>query len=321
MLNETEYRDLIVRYLNNPQDESLHAAVMSFRSESAEQENYFLEMEKVWMLSARSASLENINPKKSAKDFKKALAETTKKTNSTWHWIGRVAAVIALAFAGLWLYNSSTEEVFVVRNTHQNQIDTVAFPDGSRVILSESSELKYSNKFNAQNRDMYLTKGKAFFKIKKDPNHPFRVKMGESTVSVVGTSFNINLSNQKIDLDVKTGKVIFSPYQEGTASVLIAGQALTYDIQKKEYNARLSQNSDSWLTKELVFVDTPLEEVCKQLSEYYETNITLQHSKSTAKKLNATFTNQSLANVLTLLNETYNIKIKKENNQIILITP
>ena len=321
MLNETEYLDLIVGYLDNPEDEKRHSDVLSFRSQSVEHDNYFLEIEKVWSNSAKSSVLETIDVKNSTKRFRKSLSQSTRNSKNNWYLLSRVAAVFALALFGLWLYKLNSDEFYIIRVTQQHQIDTVSLPDGSKVILSENSGLKYSNKFNKDQRDIYLTKGKAFFKIKKDPDHPFKVKMGESEVLVVGTSFNLSLTTQKIDLDVKTGKVVFSPNKNGASSILTKGQALTYHIQRKEMTMRLSQNADSWLTKELVFVDTPLEEVCKQLSAYYKINISLKENKGANKKLNATFTDQTLENVLVLLNETYNIKIRKENNQIILINP
>jgi transmembrane sensor len=145
--------------------------------------------------------------------------------------------------------------------------------------------------------------------------------MGQSDVVVLGTSFNLKLTINTIELSVKTGRVQFSPYYNGATSILIAGQALSYDLQKKELMAKPADNSDSWLTKELVFVDTPLEEVCKQLTDYYGIVIKLDNKKHAAKKLNAKFTDQPLDDVLLVLNETYGIKINKEQNQIHLITP
>jgi len=321
MLNETEYLDLIVRYLNNPQDEKLQGEMLSFRSKSTAHENYFLEIERVWTNSARSAPLETIDAKQSAKRFRQTLTHVSAGKNKAWRWLSGIAALMALALVGLWNYSSNLEDVYIVRTTQAHQIDTVNLPDGSKVILAENASLKYADKFNQSQRNVHLIKGKAFFNIKKNQAHPFKVKIGESEVIVVGTSFNINLTTQRIDIDVKTGKVIFSPHKDAASSILTKGQALTYNIQRKEMTTRLAQNADSWLTKELVFVDTPLEEVCKQLTNYYGVEIKIQNDKHTAKKLNANFKNQSLDDVLLILNETYNIKINKEHNQIKLITP
>ncbi len=321
MLNEPEYLDLIVRYLNNPQDEELHSAVSSFRAKSTEHEKYFLEIEKVWSVSEKSFVLNSNDLKSSVKSFNKSLKLIAKPKNSAWHWIGRVAAIIAIAVAGLWVYKSTDKEEYIVKQTHSNQLDTLALPDGSKIILAENSGVKYSEKFSKEDRTITLTQGQAFFEIARDTKHPFKVKMGQSEVMVLGTSFNIKLSKDNIDLDVKTGKVKFSPYEGGTSSILTKGQGLTYERTLDKLSSRSSQNADAWYTKQLVFVDTPLDEVCKQLSTYFNTTIKLEGKHRSAKKLNATFTNQSLENVLILLNETYNIKIEKQNTQIILSTP
>jgi transmembrane sensor len=317
---QPEYQDLIIRYLNDPQNEKLHDAVTSFRSKSIDQENYFLEMEKLWLLSSKSAALVGTNKEKSANALKSILTQSSKSNRSYWYWIGRIAAIITIISVGVLVYNLKSDEVFLVKETLANQIDSVALPDGSKVILAENSVLKYAEKFNTNDRNVHLIKGEAFFKIAKDPKHPFKVIIDQSDVAVLGTSFNIKIANNKIDLGVITGKVLFRPYQNGATSILVAGQALTYDVLKKEFLTKTSQNANAWLTKELIFVDTPLEEVCKQLSNYFDADIKLKNNKRVVKKLNATFKAQSLDQVLEILKETYNIKISKENNQINLTT-
>lgn len=321
MLNEPEYLDLIVQYLNNPQDENLHRAVETFRTESADQEKYFFEIEKIWNLSNKSSRLDGVNKKQAEQHFRHALRNITPNSFSLMKWVSSVAATILVVGIGYWFYNSANSSTLITKQTFANQQDSVMLVDGSKIILAANSKIKYPKAFNSDSREIYLSKGRAFFKIAKDPKHPFRVLMGESKVSVLGTSFNIDYSQSKIDLDVKTGRVIFSPYQNGTSSILTAGQALTYNIQKREFTARLSQNSDSWLTNELVFVDTPLEDVCKQLSDYYKTDIKLETNQQMVKKLNATFKHNSLNEVLEVLKVTYGLTIQRNKENVILKTP
>ena len=145
--------------------------------------------------------------------------------------------------------------------------------------------------------------------------------MQKSNVTVLGTSFNIDISSTEVNVGVKTGRVFFSPYLSNVSAILSAGQGLTYNIPTKEIINKTAQNSDSWLTNELVFVDTPLEDVCRQLSTYYRVNIKLVNSSPSVKKLNATFKNQSLNEVLNVLTTIYSIKINSTNNQINLIVP
>lgn len=321
MLNQPEYLDLIVRYLNNPQDENIRTAIHAYRSTSAAHEAYFHEIERVWHLSAKSAAVNSIDTKQAEANFKRELKKRSYKPFTGFIWFRNIAATLVLLGGAYWLYSLSQKPVYLTLQTGAHQKDSVLLIDGSKVILAENSSIKYPKKFAASSREIYLAKGKAFFKIAKDPKHPFSVLMGQSKVKVLGTSFNINYSPSKIDLDVKTGRVLFSPYTNGTSSILIAGQALSYSISNKQFTTRVSQNADAWLTNELVFVDTPLEEVCKQLSEHYQKNILLETNQPLVKKFNATFKGNSLAEVLAVLKETYGFKITTNRDTITLKTP
>jgi transmembrane sensor len=318
MLSNPEFLDLISRHLNNPSDLEMQSEVEKYRAESPENDSFFLEIKNLWELSGKASRINEVDADQAIQKLKSHLVKEAPKKKT--FWLTRIAASILIFFIGYLIYNQSTKTVFTVKSTNENQVDSVRLADGSVVILAENSEVRYPDKFD-EIREIDLLKGQAFFKIHKDPNHPFKVMMNKSNVVVLGTSFNIKMSNSKIDLGVITGKVIFTPYENGATSILTAGQALTYDVVKKEFLTKTAQNSDSWLTKELIFVDTPLEDVCKQLTDYYGADIKLKNNKHTEKKLNATFKYQTLDQVLEILNETYNIKINKENNQINLITP
>lgn len=321
MLNQSEYLDLIVRYLNNPQDETTCAAIDTYRSASAENEAYFLEISRVWHLSAKSVSLNRIDIKQAEANFKREFKKHTYKPFTGIIWLRNIAATLIILGLGYWFYNLNNKPAYLTLQTGANQKDSVLLADGSVVMLAANSSVKYPKSFVSSSREIYLIQGKAFFKIAKDPKRPFSVLMGQSKVKVLGTSFNINYSPNKIDLDVKTGRVLFSPYANGTSSILVAGQALSYSISNRQFTTRLSQNADAWLTNELVFVDTPLEEVCKQLSSYYQKNILIETNQPLVKKFNATFKGNSLTEVLAVLKETYGLKITTNKDTITLKTP
>jgi transmembrane sensor len=320
MLQDSKSLDLISRYLNNPSDEHLLKEVTSFREASMDNNSYFLEMERIWHYAAAAASLDHVDLDGVANKLQNDLVLPI-KTNKKLSWLIAAAASILMCVCGYWFVNQHQSNNFIIKTTVDNQIDSVKLNDGSVVVLAQNSEIKYPKEFDASLREISLTKGKAFFNITHHPSQPFKVVMGQSEVVVLGTSFNIRLTKNTIELGVKTGRVLFSPYKDGATSVLTQGQGISYDLFKKELVAKNAQNQDSWLTKQLVFVDTPLEEVCKQLTDYYGISIVLDKAKNSAKKLNANFSNQSLNEVLFILNETYNFDIKKVNNQIRLIIP
>lgn len=319
MLKQAKYLDLIVRYLNNPQDEELRAALKSYLDESPENTLYFNEVDEIWSLSAKAARLSGLNSNKSIKRFEQSLGKISSRSNNLLRWISGIAATVLICYVSFLAINQ--DKKYLIAKTSKNKIDTLLLADGSEVILARNSTLKYPKQFDGDAREVYLENGIAFFKVVKDPNHPFSVVMGASTVSVLGTSFNLSFSKKNIELDVKTGRVMFKPYESAASSILIAGQGLSYIVDKKEISAHIAQNVDSWSTKELVFVDTPLEEVCKQLADAYQVSIKFDGSKRIVKKFNATFKNESLADIFEVLKETYNLKIVENGSQITIKTP
>ncbi|MFR5656487.1 MAG: FecR family protein [Butyricimonas faecihominis] len=66
----------------------------------------------------------------------------------------------------------------------------VVLGDGSRVWINSESELLFPSVFDGKER-MVEVRGEAYFDVVKDARHPFVVKMGHSTVRVLGTSFNV----------------------------------------------------------------------------------------------------------------------------------
>lgn len=321
MPQQDEYLDIITKYLNNPTDESLRRAIDEFRANSSENDLYFLEMEKVWNYAAKAAPLEVMHVNEAASRLYSNIPDNSHKAKFRLNWFTGIAASLLVTFLAYLWYSQNQGPRLLTKTTLSNQIDSVKLADGSTIVLAENSQLQYPEVFDSGARQVVLTKGQAFFKITKDKIHPFKVQLKQSDITVLGTSFNIRLTDSTIVLGVRTGKVVFKPYKDGATSVLSAGQGLSYDIAKRELSMQNSANQEAWMTKELQFVDTPLEEVCKQLTNYYGVQIQLLNGKKTEKKLNANFKDQALNDVLIILNETYNIKVIREHNKINLITP
>lgn len=318
MLSEPNSLDLIIRYFNDTENAALKKEVQDFRNLSIENDLYFLEIEQIWNTSAEASRLELINIEASQKRFRKDLKRITPVRIRPLNWIISTAAACLVIAIGYWFYSINNEERLIVKTTGKDQIDSLILSDGSKIVLSKNTSISYPEKFKKDKRTISLNKGEAFFKVFRDEKHPFQIRTGASTIQVLGTSFNIWYSPVAINLTVKTGRVMFTPYNGAVSSILTAGQNINYDLNTKQVSAMLSQNGDAWLTGDLKFVDTPLKEVCKQLSAYYKIDFVLEDDNGVYKKFNASFNNISLNEVLEALKGAYRVKIKKENNKIII---
>lgn len=317
MKEDFAFQNIILKYLNDPENEILAKQVAESRLESPEKEQLFQDVKTIWENASLTKALNGPDYKLSLASFKENLTDHVIIRRNRNGWLKIAAAVAIITFAGYWIIPRNKEIVYIIKETHQ-QIDSVFLSDGTKVILAANTRVKYAEKLDATSRQISLEKGQAFFKVHRDVTRPFDVIIGQSKVTVLGTSFNINFGGKFIKLAVKTGKVMFTPNAVSTASVLVAGQALNYDLVLQRIEMGNGANANAWITKQLEFVDMPLEEVCNQLSAYYNIKIVFHDRKHSSKKFNANFKDSSLEEILAVLKQTYKIKIET-NDHIITI--
>lgn len=315
MQDKLPIQDIILTYFNDSENPALIEQINALRAESAENEAFFQSTKTIWDAAAETGRLDEVDIAASLAKFKSNLNDIeVPEVRKTSIW-PKIAAAVLILVTGFWIYKEKVEVNYIVKQTG-SQIDSVLLSDGTKVILAENSAVQYPDHFKGDNRPITLIRGKGFFQVSKDRAHPFEIAIGQSTVKVLGTSFNIDYSESKIDVSVKTGKVMFTPNSKSSPSILTAGQAVSYNLVKSQLTPENGLNSNGWLTKQLHFVDMPLDEVCKQLSNYYHVKVVLLDHMNTAKKLNARFDNSNINEVLKVLKETYPIKVQQKDSVI-----
>ena len=104
----------------------------------------------------------------------------------------------------------------------------LTLPDGSRVWLNAASSISFPASFVGKQRRVKVT-GEAYFEVAKNQAQPFLVDVdGQSTIEVLGTSFNINAyrDDEGIRSTLVTGSIKVSGNgAKQDAAVLKPGQA------------------------------------------------------------------------------------------------
>ena len=122
-----------------------------------------------------------------------------------------IAATLAgvFAFCGWWLLtrNNPDRDLQIVSALTDNKL--LNLPDGSLVRLRKGSMLAFPATFSKKERNVQLT-GQAFFDVKPDRDHPFRIMTGKTVIEVKGTSFLVNAGAQADRVVVASGKVMVS---------------------------------------------------------------------------------------------------------------
>jgi transmembrane sensor len=231
----------------------------------------------------------------------------------------RAAALLVLvAGAALWGYLSMKDgPAALLAIQSQSQVLNDTLPDGSMVTLNKNSVLSYKEKFRGDTRAVAL-KGEAFFRVQPDKSKPFVVQVNDVTVKVVGTSFNVKSGEGATEVIVETG--IVQVTRNGKTVELRPGQKV---LLKDEDSALVKENVKDHLhnyyhSKEFVCDNTPLWKLVDVLQEAYDVEIEIGREELRNLPLTATFNNESLDHILDIIATTFDIKVTRRNNKIIL---
>lgn len=243
-------------------------------------------------------------------------------------WIG--VAALLLALTGIYFYQSDITALFAPEAKYQVANATterrqLQLADGTKVWLSPNSKLSYPNKFDDKERRVTLD-GEAFFEVTHDAKHPFIIKSGEVSTTVLGTSFNVTAYTKQhtINVTLVTGKVAVALNGNNNTrrDTIMANQRLiidktTFSITKVNY-----PDAAAFLNKRLGLYDykgAALQEVTKDLENQYNIRIQLDpdlYSRTFYGNLNMT---DSLTETLNKLSTVMETKWKKDGGQYVII--
>ena len=234
---------------------------------------------------------------------------------------------------GLVLVNDSLKGLRFDQSKLENQpmkYHTLAVPvggeyhftlaDGTRVWVNSASEVRFPNCFSGGKREIYV-KGEVYLEVARDEKHPFVVHAGENEVRVLGTRFNLTAypDEQKVITTLVEGSVEFRNNQSsirlkpGEQSVL---DQETNNLEKQKVEVSIYT---SWVSGTYEYERMPLSDITRQLSRWYD----VQFVYETTEFSNHPFTgvvkrDQSLEEVLSIIEKTTNIKFKISGRTIII---
>jgi hypothetical protein len=146
----------------------------------------------------------------------------------------------------------------------------VSLPDGTKVWMNNESSLKYPTVFRGKNREVSLT-GEAHFEVTENVDQPFRVKVNDLDVDVLGTSFAIQAyrDETQVSTTLLTGKVRLN---EGTNTQTITAGERMIITKGKTWKLEKQANTEAataWEKGKFNFSRASLETVLKQLCRWY----------------------------------------------------
>jgi transmembrane sensor len=204
-------------------------------------------------------------------------APRARPLRQNWRWAA-MAATMAAAIAVAWVLWPRPLPVqpqpWQAMQTAKGERSTVILADATRIDLSGDTRL--SVRYDGQTRQVAMEEGEAIFDVARDDVHPFVIRVGDRSVRVVGTAFDVRRRGDALSVAVQRG--IVEVGADGTEPVrLTPGKRLDHRVGSAD-SAVLDTAADevfAWRSGKLIYRDRPLSEVVADLGAQFARPVSL----------------------------------------------
>lgn len=150
-----------------------------------------------------------------------------------------------------------------------NHIKEVVLSDGSHVVLDADSALAMHYEHGA--RAVALLRGRAWFDVRHDTEHPFRVQAAGSVAEDIGTAFEIDrrLTDESVETSVQSGSVRVSSRDNGSFVILTAGQRAVWRDDHVSRGPDIAPDSvASWRNGQLMLTSVSVRSAIETIARY-----------------------------------------------------
>ena len=253
------------------------------------------------------------------------------------------ASVLMAFFLGSLLQKNKNatpvnqENVFTQFVVPKGSRSQVILPDQTKVWLNSESKLKYPNDFNIRNREVFL-EGEAFFDVSHNMTKRFIVNTSDIKIRVYGTKFNVKSYPKEniVETTLEEGLISMEVNKQNKEEVFLRpNESITYfkknvSYINKQNIPRGTSNSGkfkpiqqinpldkiSWKDNRLIFNETRIEDMISDLERWYNINIIVRDDKIKDIKIKATFTVETVEQVIRAICMAADIDFELDKNTV-----
>ncbi len=229
------------------------------------------------------------------------------------------ASLLVVLFTFAFVKNWSTKETTIYITSKQSK-GNFTLPDGSSVILNESSKLKIPSDFSKTNRHVTLD-GEGYFSIIKDSLHPFRVYSTMATIKVLGTEFNMKAYSNKDYAEV----VLVKGVVEVSSNILPKpvtmkpNEKITINKTAKIKDVHI-ENYTSWTGKNLLIDNKELKDIITNIEHWYNVEFVPDGDVDLSPRLTFTIKDDNLESILDQISLVTSFHYKIKGDRIFFST-
>lgn len=227
----------------------------------------------------------------------------------------KVAAILLLpliaAFAVVAVRHYNSEKR-VAQNTVTVPLGATSefdLPDGTHIWLNAGSKLSYPMQFRKGTNRVVSLNGEGYFKVRKDKDSPFIVRMNGMDVKVTGTVFNARAYSDEANVTVALveGAVQLGKLSNLSFEKLADLRPLQVgELNKNSTEFAVSDRTDltkyvSWIKGITVFDNDPIQDVAAKLEKLYNVKVVMNDADLIQYRLTATFVDEPLDRALKII--------------------
>lgn len=311
MSEEIKY-ELFAKKLSDSLLEGEEKILRDWINESVENATEYAVAKQAW------SAVENFEIETNTQDawqkLQNSISVEENKNNKNWKTrYFTIAASLLLLIGlggGIWRMQSSTPTLYTADETTKK----VILSDGSIVWLNAHSSLSVPTNFaKAKKREVSLT-GEAFFEVVHDQSKCFSVFTQNIVITDIGTQFNVSAFENEVAVSVAEGEVELSAESQKIA--LKVGESAAYNRRKKTIEkTEFTKNFLAWKTEELIFENTPLPIVARDLEKYYNIKINIKDTGLMKISVTATLKRQPQSEAMKLLESALGLRVVRDSSE------
>ena len=232
--------------------------------------------------------------------------------------LAAVFAIVAMLGAGAAHFlRAPGEKVYA---TAVGGRETIKFADGTKIELNTNTVIR--TRMTTAERTVWLDRGEAYFEVKHDPSHPFRVITGKNAVTDLGTKFSIRREHDHLEVALLSGRVRFGAASGASQSVLLApGDTVTatsdsISVTKKAIEAL--SNALSWREGVLSFDNATLLEVAAEFNRYNAEKIVISGPAVESIRISGTFRTGNSEVFIATVQRVFQLHVKRDGENIVI---